>query len=147
MKSIAAFIDFSEISKHVIEQAAAIARRFYADLHIIHIAAPDPAFVSHRGGHHHERDWRALNLHKEHQMLHDTAVILSGEGLSVTPVLIQGDTVDKIMEESQRLHADLLVLGSHGHGALYNLVMGSVCEEVLHRCSRPMLLIPPVKRT
>lgn len=36
---------------------------------------------------------------------------------------------------------DLLVMGSHGHGALGNLVMGSVTTEVLARCRVPVLLI------
>lgn len=36
---------------------------------------------------------------------------------------------------------DLLVMGSHGHGALANLVMGSVATQVLARCTVPVLLV------
>jgi nucleotide-binding universal stress UspA family protein len=36
---------------------------------------------------------------------------------------------------------DLLVLGSHGHGALVNLVMGSVATQVLAHCKTPVLLV------
>jgi nucleotide-binding universal stress UspA family protein len=36
---------------------------------------------------------------------------------------------------------DLLILGSHGHGTLTNLVMGSVATKVLANCSTPALLI------
>ncbi len=36
---------------------------------------------------------------------------------------------------------DLLVMGSHGHGALGNLVMGSVATKVLAHCSVPVLLV------
>lgn len=36
---------------------------------------------------------------------------------------------------------DLLVLGSHGHGALVNLVLGSVATKVLAQCELPVLLI------
>ena len=36
---------------------------------------------------------------------------------------------------------DLLVLGSHGHGALVNLVMGSVATQVLAICRTPVLLV------
>jgi nucleotide-binding universal stress UspA family protein len=36
---------------------------------------------------------------------------------------------------------DLLVLGSHGHSALGNLVLGSVATRVLAQCSTPVLLI------
>ncbi len=36
---------------------------------------------------------------------------------------------------------DLVVLGSHGHGALANLVMGSVATQVLAHCRVPVLLV------
>ena len=36
---------------------------------------------------------------------------------------------------------DLLVMGSHGHGALGNLVMGSVATKVLANCGVPVLLV------
>ena len=36
---------------------------------------------------------------------------------------------------------DLLILGSHGHGTLTNLVMGSVATKVLAHCGTPALLI------
>ncbi|QOF76117.1 universal stress protein [Variovorax sp. 38R] len=36
---------------------------------------------------------------------------------------------------------DLLVMGSHGHGALTNLVLGSVATKVLATCTVPVLLV------
>jgi nucleotide-binding universal stress UspA family protein len=43
------------------------------------------------------------------------------------------------MADSQRY--DLLVMGSHGHGSLATLVMGSVTAKVLATCKTPVLLI------
>jgi nucleotide-binding universal stress UspA family protein len=36
---------------------------------------------------------------------------------------------------------DLLVMGSHGHGSLVNLVLGSVATQVLAHCRVPVLLV------
>jgi len=36
---------------------------------------------------------------------------------------------------------DLLIMGSHGHGTLVNLVMGSVATQVLAHCKVPVLLV------
>lgn len=36
---------------------------------------------------------------------------------------------------------DLVVMGSHGHGAVLNLVMGSVANQVLAHCKVPVLLV------
>ena len=39
------------------------------------------------------------------------------------------------------LTADLLVMGSHGHGTVGNLILGSVATKVMAQCSTPVLLI------
>jgi nucleotide-binding universal stress UspA family protein len=49
-----------------------------------------------------------------------------------------GLTISKLAEQGK---FDLLVMGSHGHGALYKLVMGSVVTEVLAHCKVPVLLV------
>ncbi len=49
-----------------------------------------------------------------------------------------GATIAKLAEQGQY---DLLVMGSHGHNALANLVMGSVTTQVLAHCKVPVLLV------
>ena len=49
-----------------------------------------------------------------------------------------GDTIAKFAETGE---FDLLVMGSHGHGTLTNLVMGSVATAVLAHCKVPVLLV------
>jgi nucleotide-binding universal stress UspA family protein len=49
-----------------------------------------------------------------------------------------GETIAKAAQSGK---FDLLVLGSHGHGALVNLVMGSVATQVLAQCSVPVLIV------
>lgn len=46
-----------------------------------------------------------------------------------------------IAKAAQAGKFDLLVLGSHGHGALVNLVMGSVATQVLANCRMPVLIV------
>lgn len=49
-----------------------------------------------------------------------------------------GETIAKFAEAGE---FDLLIMGSHGHGTLVNLVMGSVATEVLAHCKVPVLLV------
>lgn len=49
-----------------------------------------------------------------------------------------GETIAKVAESGKY---DLVVMGSHGHGALGNLVMGSVATQVLAHCGVPVLLV------
>jgi len=36
----------------------------------------------------------------------------------------------------------MIMLGRHGHSAIYNILVGSVAEEVLKRSPIPVLLVP-----
>ena len=49
-----------------------------------------------------------------------------------------GETIAKFADEGK---FDLLVMGSHGNGALGNLVMGSVATKVLAQCTVPVLMV------
>jgi nucleotide-binding universal stress UspA family protein len=52
-----------------------------------------------------------------------------------------GPAADVIAEVARKGDFDLLIMGSHGHGTLGNLVMGSVATKVLAHCATPALLI------
>ncbi len=49
-----------------------------------------------------------------------------------------GENISKLADSGK---FDLLVMGSHGHGTLVNLVMGSVATQVLAHCKVPVLLV------
>ena len=49
-----------------------------------------------------------------------------------------GESIAKVADQGKY---DLLIMGSHGHGALYKLVMGSVATQVLAHCKTPVLLV------
>lgn len=49
-----------------------------------------------------------------------------------------GELIAKLADEE---NFDLVVMGSHGHGALMGLVVGSVTNQVLAGCKKPVLII------
>lgn len=62
-------------------------------------------------------------------------------GLKARSVARSGPAADLIVKTAQSQHADLVVLGSHGHGALANLVLGSVATAVIARSTLPVLVV------
>jgi nucleotide-binding universal stress UspA family protein len=56
-------------------------------------------------------------------------------------VTAHGPAADKIAAQADAGKYDLLMLGSHGHSALGNLVMGSVATKVVAQCGVPVLLV------
>jgi nucleotide-binding universal stress UspA family protein len=53
-----------------------------------------------------------------------------------------GSVVEEILKTADAIAADLIVMGSHGHGSVYNLLVGSVTEGVLKISKCPILLVP-----
>ncbi len=63
------------------------------------------------------------------------------QGLAATFTHIAGHAPDVIAGVAREGGFDLVVLGSHGHGALANLVLGSVATGVLAKCGNPVLIV------
>ena len=66
---------------------------------------------------------------------------LEQKGIRATFVHTIGHAAESIAKLAEEGKFDLLVMGSHGHGELANLVLGSVATKVLAKCSKPVLLV------
>ncbi len=146
MKNILAVVDLSPVSGTVVERAAEIARGTGSRLWIVHVAAPDPDFIGFDAGPQHVRDQRAHHLRQEHLELQGIRDAWRERGVDAEALLVQGTTVDTILEEVDRLQADLLAMASHGRGGLFKALMGSVSEAVLKRVKVPVLIVPHPER-
>lgn len=142
MNHLLVCIDFSEITPRLIEVATTLAKPSKAKITLLHIAPPDPAYVGFEAGPQSERDQIAKHLREEHRTLQDLAGKIERLGLTATPLLVQGPTVKKLLEEVQRLQADIIIIGSHGRGAMYNLLVGSATTAILQQSKIPVLVVP-----
>ena len=61
-------------------------------------------------------------------------------------IVKQGIPVDTIVEQSKELGADVIVIGSKGHGTLYEAFVGSVCRDVIKNSEIPVYVIPNQKK-
>jgi nucleotide-binding universal stress UspA family protein len=70
---------------------------------------------------------------------------LKADGFDVELKVANGtsDTPELIAHAAAEVDADLIVLGTHGHGGFKSAVLGSVARGLLHRSSCPVLAIPP----
>lgn len=62
-------------------------------------------------------------------------------GMAMEEVRMVGNPGDEISAVAKKRKFDLLVMGSHGHGALRQMVMGSVATRVAAHCTTPLLLV------
>lgn len=143
--NILAAVDFSDVTKDVQHTLRRICAALPAKLWLVHVAPPDPDFVGYGAGPHAVRSQVAAEHRERHQQLQKLADDLRADGIDATALLVQGPTVETLMEEAVKLQSMLIVLGSHGHGAVYDLLVGSVAEGVVRRSKIPVLLVPAVR--
>jgi nucleotide-binding universal stress UspA family protein len=75
----------------------------------------------------------------------DDAVRIGEEfGLEARTKLLAGDPAKEIVAYADSIDADLIVVGSRGHGAISGALLGSVSRGVLHRTTRPVLIVRQV---
>lgn len=139
MKTILALIDFSDVSSAILDQAHAMARAFGADVVLVHVVPPEPLVV----------DFAPPAVppdmfqtrQRELFAMRDS---LNERGVSTTARVFGGLLEETLLKEIDLLNPDLILMGSHGHGALYHLVVGSVTGGVIKHAARPVLVIPSV---
>jgi len=135
-------VDLSSGTERIVESALAVAQGLAAKVWLLHVGEPEPDFVGLDVGPQYERDALSEKLHKEHREIQDIATRFRDAGLDATALLVQGPTSETILNEVSKLDADMLIVGSHGKGAVHKLLVGSVSEGVLRKAAIPVLVIP-----
>jgi nucleotide-binding universal stress UspA family protein len=148
MTEVLGCVDFSDASDAVVVEAVRLARSAGNRLHLIHVAAGEPALAGYDEGPvaAHTRDDRAHELTDEHHRLRELAATYATDGLEIVPLLIMGPTVETILAEAERIDAATIVIGSHGHGALRKLLLGSISQGVVRHSPRPVVIVPVGER-
>lgn len=142
MKTILAALDFSDVTPAVVAVAREMALAHQTALYLLHVEPPEPDFVGYEPGPEHVRQnvaHEALRHFKEENTLRDE---LRADGLDAHSLVIQGPIIEKIADEAKRLNAAYIVIGSHGHGAMYHLVVGGVGHGILSRATCPVVVVP-----
>lgn len=142
MKNILVPLDFSDISEHVLDVAGGLAKPLNAKLWLVHVAAPEPDFVGFDVGPESVREGRADELRKEHVDLQSLTTDLLKRSIQSEALLVQGPTADTLIAMIARLNADMVVMGSHGRGALYKTFVGSISEQLLTKSKVPVVIVP-----
>lgn len=142
MKNILITFDLNGHEQPLIDKTVEIAECFGSKIWLMHVAAPDPDFVGYGVGPQYIRDSRAAELRREHKMLLEFSKTLTEKGLDSEGLLIQGATIEMILEESKKLHIDLIIAGHHKHGFFYNAFVGSVSTHIIRDSHIPVMIVP-----
>jgi nucleotide-binding universal stress UspA family protein len=127
--------DFSCTSAHAFSVAASLARDHGARLVLLH-TAEEPALIDGTGLVPFDPVMYRSELREKMQQL----AVRAG-GVEVETRLAEGNPVAAVLHAAAELHADLVVMGTHGWTGLRRLLMGSVAEAVLRQAPCPVLTV------
>lgn len=144
MNTILVAIDFSPVTRLLLQAAERVAE-VGTKVYLVHVAAPEPDFVGYSVGPQYIRDDRASELREEHRMMSTYKDELIQKGIDAEALLVGGETVETLMGEIDKLNVELLIIGRRGHSKLFEVIVGSVCNDMIHKLPVPALVIPEPK--
>lgn len=156
MKKILVAIDFSQLTKKVIETAKEWAIDGKAELCIVHTEEP-PAVPMGVGANYilfpvnietedvyvgSINEVKELEQKRTRTRLNEIKVYLEQNGVKAQAVQLNGDIAEMILSQAEKFEANLIMVGAHDHGALYHLFFGSVRESLVRSAHCPIVVIP-----
>lgn len=130
--------DLSEASTAATEQAFELARRLEASLLVVSVIDPGSLLL---GGRYTAR----MDQVRERREAIAQALVERGRdmGVPVSFLVWDGDPGDMIVAAAEAEHADMVLVGSHGRGAVGRFFLGSVSEHVVRHAPCPVLVVRP----
>ena len=118
--------DFSDTADYARGHARELAGRFQASLHLLHVVA-DPL----------SQDWAGGVATRAEERLGE----LSFGGIDVERTTRAGHVFVEIVRYAADKQIDLIVMGTHGHGPVAHLLLGSVADKVVRKAPCPVLTV------
>jgi nucleotide-binding universal stress UspA family protein len=154
-KNILITTDLTPNSEYAFKHAVLLARKSQAQIHLLHIIPEvDAGFRSYVSAVMGEGKLEKLEKRQEEEahieikreLEEFTRAELSNHPEDFQNIasieVLHGHPVSQILQAAERHNADVIVMGTHGKGALEHTFLGTVTEKVLRRSKKPVFVIP-----
>ena len=134
VKHIAAALGKDDSDGAIVSRALSLAKAEQAMLTLIHVVDSAPALV-------YSSDVYDEHTREDEQYLEEIAAEVRDAGVSVEIALPHGDPSRELVAFASSHQVDMLVMGSHGHRLLGDLLWGETVDPVRHRAGIPVLVV------
>jgi len=130
-------VDFSDSSDEALRYARALAERVGGQLHLLHVL--DESIIY--GG----LDPLPISVRTEFEQRAAANLARLATDISPVPELVTrvGSPFLEIIRYARDAKIELIVIGTHGHGPIAHLLLGSVAERVVRKAPCPVLTVRP----
>jgi len=133
--------DLSECSEEALAHAEALARRFEAQLVILHVVEPLVMPVAFGFPDGLPVSYEQASVASATRLLEPAIKRLKDDGLRGHLSVVLGSPAEEVCALASRGQFDLVVVGTHGHRGLKHVLLGSTAERILRLCSCPVLAV------
>lgn len=135
-------VDLSDATDKVVEAARGVADLTGASIHVLHVVEAEPDYLALTDDAELVQARIAADFPLEYSHVKGIVDQLLEDGFDATVCLRRGPAVKLALEEADRLKAGLIVVGSHGHGAVFNALVGSFSTGIIRKSGLPVLVVP-----
>ena len=163
IKKILYATDLSESSVHALAYAVSLASRYEAGITVLHVlheesnregiarAAISQTQLDEIKKRHYDNAREKLIGKKRdnvemkeviHTFTENVKIETNNKVFLTDAILVEsGNPAEKILETSEELNCDIIVMGSHGHGGFVGALIGSTARRVIRRSKKPVLVV------
>ncbi len=142
MKTILAPVDFSTPSELVADTAAALAQVYAGRVVLLHVVQPPMVTNDYGVGIDNLQEIIVMSEKTATKNLEKLRARLTQAGVPTEIALHTGAPIPHILKQAADCQADFIVMGSHGHTALYDLLVGSTTHGILRSAPCPVVVLP-----
>jgi nucleotide-binding universal stress UspA family protein len=139
MKKIIVPIDFSEYSEYALKVAALLAKKYNLTIYALHMLDMQEFSISESPDNHKEKGVFFLKLAEK--KFKNFLVKDYLKDVEVVPIIKHYKVFSEINKVAEEIHADLIIMGSHGASGLKEFFVGSNAEKVIRYANIPVLIV------
>jgi len=146
MKTILTPVDFSAATREVVQATVNLASPLGAHVLLMHSLQPPLITTDYGIGIEVLHETLAINEKVAVRQLEHLKKILTAKGLVADTLLVNGQAAPNIIDQARSVGADYIILGSHGHTAFYDLLVGSTAHVVIQKAPCPVIVVPVAQK-
>ncbi|WP_245942536.1 universal stress protein [Candidatus Colwellia aromaticivorans] len=140
MQKILVPINFSNDNEQIIQKSMQMAKAFSSSIYLVHVEQP----IKDSSGRDNGDPIVEMNNHypDETAKLNALAHRIRDEDIETHAIFIEGVPSLSILDLAQKISAELIVMGTHGHAMITSLLLGGLSQAIIKESECPVLLVP-----
>lgn len=148
MKKICIALDYNPSAEKVAQTGYAYAKALRAEIHLVHVISDAVYYaLDYSPFMGYESSFYETNFAVVEELNNGAQNFLAAsaahlEGKDIITKVLEGDTAQAILDYCKESHIDLLVIGTHSHSVLEDVIMGNSAVKIVRHTEIPLLVVP-----